>query len=106
MRASITFVLFSIFLTLHGEAQTYKVFKGDTINRVDAKGQKQGLWKKYYSNDTLFSKGIYKDGKHTGTFLTFYKKNVHFEKRCTSFYKRSISFEKRCISFHHFKQSV
>ena len=54
-------------------AQTYKVFKGDTINRVDSKGLKQGLWRKYYNTDTLFSEGVYKNNTHTGTFKTFHK---------------------------------
>jgi antitoxin component YwqK of YwqJK toxin-antitoxin module len=54
-------------------AQTYKVFKGDTINSVDAKGKQQGLWRKYYPNDSLFSEGHYKDGKHIGTFNTFHR---------------------------------
>ncbi len=58
---------------LNSKAQTYQVFKGDTINRVDAKGKKQGLWRKYYSNDQLFSEGHYKDGKHVGVFNTFHK---------------------------------
>ena len=52
-------------------AQKFNVFKGDTINRTDAKGLKQGLWRKYNSNDVLFSEGVYKDGKHTGTFKIY-----------------------------------
>lgn len=58
---------------LAAPAQKYSVFKGDTINRSDAKGRKQGVWKRYYANDTLFSEGQYKDGKAIGTFRTFYK---------------------------------
>lgn len=52
--------------------QTFQVFKGDTINRLDAKGQKQGLWRKYYPTDTLFSEGVYKNSMHTGTFRSFH----------------------------------
>ena len=66
-------VLFLFFSLINCKAQTYKVFKGDTINRIDAKGQKVGLWRKYYENDTLFSEGYFKKGKHSGTFHTFYK---------------------------------
>jgi antitoxin component YwqK of YwqJK toxin-antitoxin module len=69
------FIVFVLGITSAG-AQTYKVFKGDTINRVDAKGKKQGLWRKYYSNDTLFSEGYYKDSKHIGTFNTFHRNGV------------------------------
>ncbi len=54
-------------------AQTFNVFKGDTINRIDSKGLKQGLWRKYYETDTLYFEGYYKNGKRTGTFRTFHK---------------------------------
>ncbi len=69
----IAIILFLFFYLSDSNAQTYKVFKGDTINRIDAKGLKVGLWRKYYDNDTLFSEGYYKKGKHSGTFHTFYK---------------------------------
>src|SRR3954462_4526005 len=72
MRAASILIFISLF-KLCCEAQTFKVFKGDTINRVDAKGLKQGLWRKYYSTDTLFSEGVYKNGIHTGTFNSFHK---------------------------------
>lgn len=52
-------------------AQTYQVFKGDTINRTDKKGLKQGVWKKYYRTDTLFSVCTFKDDKRIGSFLTY-----------------------------------
>ncbi|MFM7767500.1 MAG: hypothetical protein ACKO9S_06545, partial [Bacteroidota bacterium] len=56
-----------------GVSQSFKVFKGDTINRTDAKGLKQGVWKKYYENDQLFSSSMFKDGKAIGTTTTFYR---------------------------------
>ena len=65
--------LFFIVISTSLSAQKFNIFKGDTINRSNTKGLKQGVWKKYYSNDVLFSEGVYKDGKHTGTFRTFYK---------------------------------
>src|SRR4051812_37488820 len=71
------FALLNILIALSASAQKhpqpYNVFKGDTINRTDAKGLKQGAWKKFYSNDTLFSTGQYKDAKPYGTFITYYK---------------------------------
>ena len=66
-------LLLLVLLALNLNAQKYNVFKGDTINRVDEKGLKQGIWKKYYSNDVLFSEGMYKNGKHIGVFKTYYK---------------------------------
>lgn len=74
MAMKMMFRLFLIcLLTTTASAQKYNVFKGDTINRTDAKGLKQGLWRKYYSNDVLFSEGVYVNGKHSGTFRTYYK---------------------------------
>lgn len=72
MKSFIT-LLIIVISSANSIAQRYQLFKGDTINRVDAKERKQGLWRKYYSNDTLFSEGYYKDGKHIGTFYTFHR---------------------------------
>jgi len=67
------FVAILFIQPITGHSQTFKVFKGDTINRTDAKGLKQGVWKKYYENDQLFSSTFYKDGKASGTTTTFYR---------------------------------
>jgi len=67
------FLLSFILATMGAHSQTYKVFKGDTINRLDKNERKQGLWRKYYTTDTLFSEGIYKDNVPLGTFLSYHK---------------------------------
>lgn len=54
-------------------AQTYQVFKGDTINRLDEKKARQGLWRKYFPTDTLFSEGVYVNDVPVGTFHSFHK---------------------------------
>ncbi|MBL0341832.1 MAG: hypothetical protein IPP71_13390 [Bacteroidetes bacterium] len=54
-------------------SQDFKIFKGDTINRTDAKGLKQGAWKRFYDNDQLFSETTFKNGKPVSSTLTFYK---------------------------------
>ncbi|HRH67470.1 MAG TPA: toxin-antitoxin system YwqK family antitoxin [Bacteroidia bacterium] len=66
-------IAFLICFSVNLSGQTYQVFKGDTINRLDAKGQKQGLWRKYYPTDTLFSEGWYKNNIHTGIFTSYHK---------------------------------
>jgi antitoxin component YwqK of YwqJK toxin-antitoxin module len=71
IRLALTIIIFGVVQNVSG--QTFQVFKGDTINRIDLKGRKQGLWKKYYQTDTLFMEGVYKDGKHSGTFKTYHK---------------------------------
>src|SRR3569832_2018752 len=70
-RSSALFVFLFIFQLSF--AQTFQVFKGDTINRRDAKGVKQGIWRKYFPNDTLFTESTFKNGKRTGIFKTCYK---------------------------------
>jgi len=53
-------------------AQSFRVYKGDTINVTDKKGLKQGVWKRYYETDTLFTITTYRNGKPVGTTLTYY----------------------------------
>ena len=53
-------------------AQTFQVFKGDTINRISKNGKQEGIWRKYYKNDSLFSEGSYKNGIRVGVHRTFY----------------------------------
>lgn len=67
------FLLFAlIFIANQVKAQTYSVFKGDTINRTDEKGRKQGIWKRYYTNDTLFSVATFRDGKQVQESFLYY----------------------------------
>jgi len=40
----------------------------DTINKVDEKGLKQGVWKKYHPNGIVRYEGQFKNDKPTGTF--------------------------------------
>ena len=54
-------------------AQHYEIYKGDTINHKDTKGLKQGLWRKYYRTDTLFSETIFKDDKPVNESRTWYE---------------------------------
>lgn len=48
------------------------MFKGDTINRKDAKG-KQGVWRKYYRTDTLCSETQFLNDKVVGNSRTWYE---------------------------------
>ena len=64
-------VFFLCFAVLGTQAQTFQVFKGDTINRRDASGKQQGIWRKYYQNDTLASEMQFYYGRHTGAFRTY-----------------------------------
>lgn len=58
----------------------------DTINILDVKGQKQGVWKKYHPNGILRYEGQFKNDNPIGTFKHFYDngkismKIHHFEK--------------------------
>ncbi|HMW09409.1 MAG TPA: hypothetical protein PKI54_04135, partial [Bacteroidia bacterium] len=69
----IAVIFYLLFFTGIIHAQTFVVFKGDTINRKDTKGLKQGVWKKFYRTDSLFSVTTFKDNKQTGTTKFFYE---------------------------------
>lgn len=68
-------ILFSILILLSNSillAQpAFNIYNGDTINRVDSKGQKQGIWMKFYPTDTVFYRGQFKNGKPVGTFIHY-----------------------------------
>jgi antitoxin component YwqK of YwqJK toxin-antitoxin module len=64
-------VLLFCFAALASSGQTFQVFKGDTINRRDALGKQQGVWRKYYKNDTLASEMFFRNGRHENSFRTF-----------------------------------
>lgn len=55
------------------QKQDYIVFRGDTINRKDAKGLKQGVWRKYYRTDTLCAETWFRNDKPYGTSRTWYE---------------------------------
>jgi antitoxin component YwqK of YwqJK toxin-antitoxin module len=42
------------------------------INQLDGKGKKTGLWETKYANDSIKSKGYYKDGKAVGLWTYYY----------------------------------
>ncbi len=80
--------IFMFLLITTGSAQwrSYKIYRGDTINRIDLQGRKQGLW--LYFNDTykngIIQQGFYKDGKKQGEWIVYYK-NGNIKSK--SFYK-------------------
>lgn len=73
MNKIIRLILLMLFISNFASAQSFKIHKGDTINRTDAKGLKQGVWKRFYDNDQLFSETTFKNGKPVSNTTTFYK---------------------------------
>lgn len=53
--------------------QSYRIFKGDTINRTDKAGKKQGIWRRYYENDQLFSETYFKNNIPSSETRTWYR---------------------------------
>jgi antitoxin component YwqK of YwqJK toxin-antitoxin module len=47
------------------------IVKEESINRIDKKGLKQGVWKRYYSNDMVQWEGNYLNGKKNGFFKEY-----------------------------------
>jgi antitoxin component YwqK of YwqJK toxin-antitoxin module len=61
-------------------AQNYFIYKGDTINRVDAEGKKQGYWIRFgstrpgscYQEFQKMEEGIYLNNRKTGLWKEYY----------------------------------
>jgi antitoxin component YwqK of YwqJK toxin-antitoxin module len=70
MMKQILVILSALFLGIAIPAYS----QSDTLfNQVDAKGQKQGYWKKYYPNGNLIYKGFFKDNKPEGEMRRYYE---------------------------------
>ena len=53
------------------------VVKRETINRLDANGYKQGIWKYFWENGLLSMEGVYLNGKKNG-FFKYYDQEGNF----------------------------
>ncbi len=69
-----TFYLALLLTRSPASAQSYEVVNGDTINRTDEKGLKQGLWKFWDNNLSLSLLCHYADDSPVGK-LIYYQKN-------------------------------
>lgn len=77
MQKSFAFFLSSCFLLM----TTTSIAQGnDTLNVTDAKGWKQGVWKKHYESGKVRYRGVFKDDKPTGTFIYYDKMGNLFSK--------------------------
>lgn len=69
-----------ILLMNYSNAQTFEIFKSDTINRIDVNGQKQGYWrftnkiKKLpgYAEDQVVDEGNFINNKREGLWKEYY----------------------------------
>ena len=55
------------------------VVKRENINRIDANGYKQGIWKYFAENGLLYMEGVYLNGKKNG-FFKYYNQEGYFER--------------------------
>ena len=73
LRMALTLLLLLLFCCVNqfiGSAQPWR--QGDTLfNQTDAKGRKQGPWKKYYPNGKLAYRCHFKNGNPVGTTLRY-----------------------------------
>jgi antitoxin component YwqK of YwqJK toxin-antitoxin module len=79
MRLIAAILLFSI--PLFSFSQDFQIYNGDTINRIDVNGRKQGHWKffakdkqglKGYRPDQIYEQGDYRDSRKHGIWLRYY----------------------------------
>jgi antitoxin component YwqK of YwqJK toxin-antitoxin module len=74
-------ILFCLILVLAAEissAQTtkwksFQVYNGDTINCVDQKGMKQGVWKKFYETKKVLGETTFKNNVQVGISKSFFE---------------------------------
>jgi len=73
-RSILTLIVIFVFSSA-AKPQTFEFdkLKKDTINRVDKKGSKQGIWRKYYTNSNLKYEGNFKDDYRIGQFKFYYE---------------------------------
>jgi TonB family protein len=62
------------FLCFSAQAQSYEVIRGDTCNRQDFHGRRQGLWRCLDNNLNLLMECNYLNDKPVGN-ITYFKKN-------------------------------
>ena len=63
--------LFLLFILSVAHAQSFKIYKGDTINKLDSKGLKQGVWMKFDKNNKRTSEGKFLNNVRIGKFKSF-----------------------------------
>lgn len=65
---------FIFLININSVAQKFKIFNGDTINRIDDNNLKQGMWV-IFNNDTgkKNDAGLYKNNKKNGIWKKYYK---------------------------------
>lgn len=67
---------YTCFLLLSFSIVYAQEFSDNHINKADAMGRKQGLWKVYDEGGDLKYKGEYVDGKPVGTFTYYYPDGI------------------------------
>jgi len=77
MNRTIITLLLILIVSITVKSQTFEIdkFKKDTINRIDKKGFKQGVWRKYYPNNTIKYEGTFKDNYQIGQFKLYYEQS-------------------------------
>ncbi|MBR8534364.1 toxin-antitoxin system YwqK family antitoxin [Carboxylicivirga sediminis] len=67
------FVIICLIISSSLLAQSYELYKGDTINCTDLQNRKQGLWIKFNNTgDKLLEQGHYKADKKDGLWVTYF----------------------------------
>ncbi len=62
MKITITILLF---------LNSFLIFSQEKINQINAKGERVGIWKKYYANNRIRYQGQFENGKEIGVFKYF-----------------------------------
>ncbi|MCU4156412.1 toxin-antitoxin system YwqK family antitoxin [Carboxylicivirga sp. A043] len=67
------FIIILLTVSFNTMAQSYELYKGDTINYTDINNHKQGLWIKFNnSGDQILEQGVYATNKKSGWWICYY----------------------------------
>lgn len=90
-------VLFAVCSPAISQKQDFVVFKGDTINRKDTGGLKQGVWRKFYRTDTLCAETWFRNDKPYGVSRTWYESG---KLKAEVFFDVKNPVRSKCISYY------
>jgi len=65
-------LLLFLLTVLSASGQTHIPSIDTVFNQTDARGKKQGYWKKYYPDGKIFYRGFFRDGTPVGEFKRYY----------------------------------
>jgi antitoxin component YwqK of YwqJK toxin-antitoxin module len=65
-------ILILVFISFGSFSQSFKIYKGDTVNVRDVNNKRQGVWVKFNKAGNVIEKGKYINNKKEGIWMGYY----------------------------------